>query len=136
MLLPQLPLAPHMMLSLHMVEKPDDVPAPHMMELPHRPVAPHMMEEPPGPVAPHMIEDPPGPDAPHMMELPPVNCELPQTPGPDQACDVPQTANGSLVKVNVAGILVAIAVGATWPTRSQARCWPGQGPNQRSRRQR
>ena len=84
--LPQVPLAPHMMLLLQMLENAEELEAPHMIELPHRSDAPHMIEEPLLDVAPHMIE------------LPPTNCELPHTAGPDHDWLLPQTAEESLTR--------------------------------------
>ena len=77
MALPQVPLEPHIMASLQMLENPEEVDEPHMIALPERP------------------------EEPHIIALPPTNCVLPQTAGPDQACDDPHTAEAPLVRVTL-----------------------------------
>jgi len=57
MFVPELPLAPHMMLLLQMLSNPEDVSAPHIMFDPDKALAPHMMFDPEEVVAPHMILD-------------------------------------------------------------------------------
>ena len=89
MALPQVPLEPHMMASLHMAEKPEAFDEPHIMALPHRPEEPHMIAE------PLVVLEP------HIIALPPTNCVFPQTAGPDHACEDPHTAEDALVRVTL-----------------------------------
>ena len=89
MALPQVPLEPHIMASLQMLENPEEVDEPHMIALPERPEEPHIIAE------PLVVLEP------HIIALPPTNCVFPQTAGPDHACDDPHTAEAPLVRVTL-----------------------------------